>query len=111
MTNNDVLSLTIKDRSVLYSSYMKFLPNGGLFIPTTRSYDLGDKVLMLLKLFGSEQKHPIEGRVVWLTPEGSQGNKVVGIGVEFSDQHAHIKTLIEASLGAQLDSDRMTFTM
>lgn len=30
---NGILSLTIKDKSVLYAAYMPFIRNGGLFIP------------------------------------------------------------------------------
>lgn len=34
---NGILSLTIKDKSVLYAAYMPFIKNGGLFIPPTRA--------------------------------------------------------------------------
>ena len=47
---NGILSLTIKDKSVLYAAYMPFIKNGGLFIPTNKSYKLGDEVFMLLNL-------------------------------------------------------------
>lgn len=33
---NGILSLTIKDKSVLYAAYMPFIRNGGLFIPTNK---------------------------------------------------------------------------
>ena len=39
-----VLSLTIRDEPVLYAAYMPFVHNGGLFVPTTDDYDLGDEV-------------------------------------------------------------------
>lgn len=45
---NGILSLTIKDKSVLYAAYMPFIRNGGLFIPTNKNYKLGDEVFMLL---------------------------------------------------------------
>ncbi len=32
-----ILSLTIKDKAVLYAAYMPFLLNGGLFVPTNQS--------------------------------------------------------------------------
>lgn len=47
---NGILSLTIKDKSVLYAAYMPFIRNGGLFIPTNKNYKLGDEVFMLLNL-------------------------------------------------------------
>ena len=40
-----ILSLTIRDKSALYAAYMPFIKNGGLFIPTAKSYYLGDEVL------------------------------------------------------------------
>lgn len=53
---NGILSLTIKDRSVLYAAYMPFIKNGGLFIPTNKSYKLGDEVFMLLHLMDEPER-------------------------------------------------------
>ena len=43
-----ILTLTITDRSALYSAYMPFVINGGLFIPTTRDYEMWQEVFLLL---------------------------------------------------------------
>jgi type IV pilus assembly protein PilZ len=40
-SKSGILSLTIKDKAVLYAAYMPFIENGGLFIPTGRQYNLG----------------------------------------------------------------------
>ena len=69
-----ILSLTIRDKSALYASYMPFIKNGGLFIPTAKPYKLGDEVFMLLTLMDSKEKLPVAGRVVWITPTGAQSN-------------------------------------
>ena len=45
-----ILSLTIKDKAVLYAAYMPFLENGGIFVPTNKQYSIGDEVFMLLTL-------------------------------------------------------------
>ena len=45
-----ILSLTIKDKSALYAAYMPFVKGGGLFIPTKKSYRIGEEVFMLLTL-------------------------------------------------------------
>ena len=50
-----ILSLTIKDKSALYAAYMPFIRNGGLFIPTNKSYHLGDEVFMLLTLMEDKE--------------------------------------------------------
>jgi type IV pilus assembly protein PilZ len=73
---NGILSLTIKDKSVLYAAYMPFIKNGGLFIPTNKSYKLGDEVFMLLNLMDEAEKIPVA--VAWIT--GAQGNRAAGVG-------------------------------
>jgi type IV pilus assembly protein PilZ len=71
--NQSVLTLSIQDKAVLYGAYMSFLKNGGLFVPTTRSYRLGDEIFLLLSLMDEPEKLPVAGRVVWITPKGAQG--------------------------------------
>lgn len=106
-----ILSLTIKDRAVLYAAYMPFLPNGGLFVPTNKRYELGEDVFILLALMDDAEKMPINGTVVWITPKGAQGNRQAGIGVRFSEEDYAAATKIEEHLGAGLVSDRPTHTM
>ena len=108
---NGILSLTIKDKSVLYAAYMPFIKNGGLFIPTSKQYQLGDEVFMLLKLMDEPEKIPVAGKVVWVTPKGAQGNKVAGVGVQFNDEDDIARNKIEACLAGAIKSDRMTHTM
>ena len=45
-----VMSLSFRDRAGLYAAYMPFLLNGGIFVPGTRSAQLGDEVFLLLQL-------------------------------------------------------------
>jgi type IV pilus assembly protein PilZ len=106
-----ILSLTIKDKAVLYAAYMPFLENGGLFVPTTKPYRIGDEVFMLLTLMDDPEKIPIAGRVVWVTPSGAQGNRQAGVGVQFSSQDASANAKIENHLGGALNSERPTHTM
>ena len=106
-----ILSLTIKDKAVLYSAYMPYLENGGLFVPTNKPYKVGDDVFMLLSLMDETEKIPIAGRVVWVTPRGAQGNRTAGIGVQFSEQDATANAKIENHLAGSLTSDRPTHTM
>ncbi|MFT5449235.1 MAG: type IV pilus assembly protein PilZ [Gammaproteobacteria bacterium] len=107
-----ILSLTIRDKSALYASYMPFVRNGGLFIPTSKSYKLGDEVFMLLTLIEDKEKMPIAGKIIWLTPKGAQGNRTAGIGVQFSDlDKGQTRNKIENVLAAALKSERTTHTM
>ncbi len=106
-----ILSLTIKDKSALYAAYMPFVKNGGLFVPTNKSYEIGDEVFMLLTLMDESEKIPIAGQVVWVTPRGAQGNRTAGIGVQFSEDDAAANAKIEEYLAGMLNSDRPTHTM
>ncbi len=108
---NGILSLTIKDKAVLYAAYMPFVKNGGLFIPTAKSYALGDEVFMLLSLMDEPEKIPVAGKVIWVTPKGAQGNRAAGIGVQFNDQDDIANHKIENYLAGALESDRLTHTM
>lgn len=108
---NGILSLTIKDKAVLYAAYMPFVKHGGMFIPTGKSYKLGDEVFMLLSLMEELEKIPVAGKVIWVTPRGAQGNRAAGIGVQFSDQDNTAVTKIETYLAGNLGSDKPTHTM
>lgn len=108
---NGILSLTIKDKSVLYAAYMSFVKNGGLFIPTNKDYKLGDEVFMLLNLMDEPEKLPVAGKVIWITPRGAQGNRAAGIGVQFNEGDITARNKIETYLAGALKSDRQTHTM
>jgi type IV pilus assembly protein PilZ len=107
-----ILSLTIKDKNALYAAYMEFIKNGGLFIPTTKRYQLGDEVFMLLTLMDESERIPVAGKVVWITPLNAEGNRAAGIGVQFSDQEGGVaRAKIEGFLAGALKSERPTHTM
>lgn len=112
MSKPGLLTLTIKDKSALYLAYMPFVSNGGLFIPTSSGYNLGDEVFMLLNLMDEAEKIPVAGRVIWLTPKGAQGKRMSGIGVQFSEQDGgSTQKKIDNYLAGALGGDKPTHTM
>src|ERR1051325_130502 len=91
---------------------MPFVKNGGLFIPTNSNSRLGDEVFMLLNLMGEDEKLPVAGRVIWMTPKGAQGKRTAGIGVQFSEQdRGNTQRKIESYLAGALGGDKPTHTM
>lgn len=108
-----ILTLSIKDKGALYNAYMPFLKNGGIFVPTNKQYQLGDEVFILVNLMNEQERIPIAGKVVWITPPGSQGNRVAGIGVQFNDNAdgEAARGKIETHLAAMQNVDRPTNTM
>jgi type IV pilus assembly protein PilZ len=107
-----VLSLAIKEKAALYAAYMPFIKGGGLFIPTNKSFKIGDEVFMLLSLLEDPLKLKVVGHVIWLTPV-TQGSRPQGIGVQFSEKDGgqEARNKIEALLGGALKSTRATHTM
>jgi type IV pilus assembly protein PilZ len=108
-----VLSLPIKEKAALYAAYMPFLANGGVFVPTTKPYKVGDEIYLILTLMEDPTKYPIAGKIVWVTPAGANHNKAQGIGVHFSSDESgqRVKLRIEELLGAALRSSRATHTL
>ena len=107
-----ILSLSIKEKNALYTAYMPFVINGGLFIPTKREYQMGDEVFILLSLMDEPERIPIAGKIIWKTPAGSEGFRASGIGIQFSDQDNGLaRNKIETYLAGALESDRSTHTM
>lgn len=108
-----VLSLNIREKAALYAAYMPFLKGGGIFIPTSREYRLGEEVFMLLSLMDDPNRIAVQGKVVWITPQGVQGNRTQGIGVQFTqdDTGGAARATIEKILGETLASSRPTHTL
>ncbi len=107
-----ILTLTIRDKSALYSAYMQFIKNGGIFVPTNKSYQLSEEVFMLMTLMDDKEKIPVAGHVVWVTPKGAQGNRLAGIGIQFSDQDGGaVRNKIETYLAGALKAEKPTYTM
>ncbi len=113
MVQQGILSLSIKDRQTLYSAYMPFIKGGGLFVQSTKRYALEDEVFLLLTILELEERLPIPGKVIWITPPGAQGNRRPGIGVQFADTSdgVHARTIIETHLAQLLSGEKRTHTM
>jgi type IV pilus assembly protein PilZ len=108
-----ILSLAVKDKAALYNAYMPYLKYGGIFVPTPKRYFLGDEVFLLLTLPESNERLPVAGKVVWVTPTGAQGNRIAGIGVQFAEtaEGENVKGKIETLLAGTLNADKPTHTM
>ena len=107
-----VMSLTIRDKSALLAAYMPYVKNGGIFIPTERTFALGDEVFLLLSLLDEPQRYPVTGKVVWINPPNALGGRRAGIGIQFTGQEGStMQKKIETYLAGALQSDRPSDTM
>jgi len=107
---SEVLSLAITDKAHLLQVYMPFLKNGGIFVQTKKSYNLGDDAYILIKLLDESEKHTVSGKIVWISPLGAQGALPPGIGVQLSEEAHEVKKKIETFL-AGAKTERRTSTM
>jgi len=106
--SHGILSLTINTKEELYQAFLPYITNGGLFIPTLRSYHLGEEVFMLLELMEEGDKIPVTGKVIWVTPKGAQGGRIPGIGIQLSPEDSTLVNKIETYLAGALSTDRKT---
>jgi type IV pilus assembly protein PilZ len=108
-----IVQLVIKEKSELYAAYIPLFKEGGIFLATAREYKLGDDIYLLLTLPGETQRHPVTGKVAWITPAHASGNQAQGIGVRFpvDEKSRMLKARIEELLGAQLNSNQPSSTI
>jgi type IV pilus assembly protein PilZ len=108
-----VIQLVFREKSALYAAYMPVVADGGLFVPTTREYRLGEDVYLLLSLPDDNQRYPVAGKVVWITPANASGGRTQGVGVRFpnDDKTRALKIKIEELLGTQVSSSKPTQTI
>ena len=97
----------------MYAAYIPLFVEGGVFIPTSRDYKLGDDVYVLMTLPDDNQRYPVAGKVAWITPARASGSRTQGVGIRFpADEKSRVlKIKIEEILGAHLASDRPTQTI
>ena len=107
---HDVLAVNIQDPDALYRAYMPFIRNGGLFVATQQDYRLGDAVVLLIRFLDAEEKLPVPGAIVWITPAEAEGRRPQGVGVQFQDDGA-ARARIEMRLPGAADDTRPTYTV
>lgn len=108
-----VIQLVFREKSALYAAYMPLLTDGGLFVPTTRDYRLGEDIYLLLTLPDDPQRYPVAGKVAWLTPANASGGRTQGVGVRFpgDEKTRLLKLKIEEILGTSISSSKPTQTI
>ena len=108
-----VIQLVFREKAALYAAYMPLFSDGGLFVPTTREYKLGEDIYLLLSLPEDPQRYPVAGKVGWVTPANASGGRTQGVGVRFpTDEKTRVlKVKIEEILGTAISSSKPTQTI
>ncbi len=107
-----ILTCNIVDLNMLYASYLPFVKNGAIFVPSERQQLLGDEVFVAVTLPGSSERLPLNGKVVWVNHK-TQANRPAGFAVQFGTDETglRIRHEMERLLAGKSDSLQATYTM
>lgn len=100
MAEENSLRFVVTNAADLNASYIPFLKNGGLFIPTVKIYSLGETIPIELLLPDKNDPIHIQGKVVWINPKNALHHTMPGIGIEFITADS---TTLKAQLEKMLD--------
>lgn len=109
---DEIIACVYSDEMSLYRAFMPFIKNGGLFIRTKKHYPLKSTLKLSIKLLDEPEIYTIDGKVIWITPKGAQGNKPPGVGVQFlGEDSRNLSHKIETFLADMLKSSQTTDTI
>lgn len=102
----------IKDVATLYASYLPFVKNGAIFVPSKKTHQLGQDVFVAIILPGDSERIPLNGKVVWINHK-AQANRPAGFALQFGSDGVglRVKNEVERLLAGKLESAQATYTM
>lgn len=110
MAEARVIHYTINDPLELNLAFMPFIEGGGLFIPSSDSFLLGERIFVELVLPLKKESSKIEGKVVWITPNNALHHVLPGVGIQFIGPNAKTNlSLIESNLDKKTDVGGYTY--
>ena len=99
-----VISLAVRDKAMLHANYMPFVKGGGIFIPTEKTFELGDEVFLLLTVLDDPERFAITGKVVWINYRTTPGGRQMGVGIQFGGVEG-ANNLVETQFESRLRFD------
>ena len=107
-----VLTCHIETIETLYASYLSFVSNGALFVPSDQPQQLGNEIFIAITLPNSSERLPMNGKIVWINAK-TQGGRPAGFAVQIGSDIAgqRIKNEVERLLAGKIDSLQSTYTM
>lgn len=107
-----IITCHIEDITTLYLSYLSFVDNGAIFVPSSHEQQLGDEVFIAVTLPHSSERLPMNGKVIWVNNKAN-ANRPAGFAVQIGNDAAgqRIKNEVERLLAGKLNSQQSTYTM
>jgi type IV pilus assembly protein PilZ len=110
MKDRAQLDYVLKNQLELNLSYMPFIKDGGLFVPSNETFSISEKITLNLQLPGQKESHLIEGKVIWITPKNALYQIFPGVGVQFiGDNAKSIHEQIKTNLDNTMDVGGYTY--
>lgn len=110
-----MVQLRLENKPAIYSSYMSFLEFGGVFLPATDKFTMGEEVLLVLELVGPSkvEKLFIKTNVCWLNMQPVASGRPRGVGLAFGNDESGLKAkaIFEAILSGLIHNERATYTL
>lgn len=108
-----MINLTIPDKPELYRSYLSFLQNGGLFVPSGDTFVMGEEVLLVANLPGFHEPKYLRTQVAWINHTSTTSGQPQGVGLAFGDDPVavEVKNAVEDLLPGLKLSNRPTYTL
>jgi type IV pilus assembly protein PilZ len=104
------LHYVINNPLELNLSYMPFIADGGLFVPTSEVFQLGDHLVVDLLLSIKNENLKIDGKVVWITPKSALHHVLPGVGIRFIGENAAtVRAQIELNLEPSMEVGGYTY--
>ncbi|WP_022951831.1 PilZ domain-containing protein [Leucothrix mucor] len=95
----NVINVSIKDKTALHANYMPFIKGGGIYAITDKRFNLGDEVILSLKIMSEAKKYAVPAKVVWVSPNQAMSTQG-GVGVQFSGRTKdNVRMALESILG------------
>ena len=102
----------IENIEKLYASYLSFVSNGAIFVPSDKPQELGNEVFIAITLPNSSERLPMSGKVVWINTK-AQNDRPAGFAVQIGTDIAgqRIKNEVERLLAGRIGGLQPTYTM
>ncbi|MBU2097955.1 MAG: pilus assembly protein PilZ [Gammaproteobacteria bacterium] len=93
-----MLRLALSDNAVLGACFMPFLQHKGLFVPSLKNRNLGEKVFLVLTLKTLNLTVAGMATVCWITPTFSSDGRAPGYGLHFDEGAIELRAAVAGIL-------------
>ena len=89
------ISVVLRDTFSVQRYFLPQVKGGGIIVETDNLLPLGAKILLLVTLPDTGQRTPVQGKVIWVLPEGNREGHKPAIGVQFLGDRSGVLTRIQ----------------